>query len=217
MNYNVNEIKELLKFFNPEHFTEDDIDKFIEDFGNQNCVPNFTWDAGATKCVIIPCNYDYVIKIPFDGERDWENDDAFRYYYNGGGEEGWNYCELEQEYWYEKIEGSEFSKFFIMPESLDVNPNWPIYIQPKVDVCSECQGKPHYSSVDSLYKVRTEVGSVTYLPDTWLAVVLENLNNDLDKLNEFIDFLDEFSDLRMDNLGFIGNQAVIIDYAGFGD
>ena len=56
------------------------------------------------------------------------------------------------------------------------------------------------------------------LPDTWLATCLENLNNNIEKLDEFIHFIkSNFSDLHSGNLGYLGNQAVILDYAGFAD
>ena len=220
MNYNVNEIKEMLNFFNPEHFTDEDVDIFIEEFSNQNCHPEFTWEAGCTKCVIIPDNRDYVIKIPFDGSYDYYDDENgnFVYFYNGGGEEGWDYCELENEYWIDKIQDSEFSQFFLFTQMINVN-NWPIYVQEKVVTVQEEFNRTHYSSINSLYKVRESgTSSRVDLPDDWLAVCLENLNNDIDKLNEFIDFLkDNFSDLHIANIGYCGNQAVILDYAGFDD
>lgn len=220
MTYNINEIKDLLSFFNPEHFTDEDVDFFIDELNQQNCVPEFNWEAGATKCVIIPNNYDYVIKIPFDGEINYEENEEgnFRYYYNGGGTEGWDYCELENEYWIDIIQHSDFSQFFLCPKSIDVG-NWPVYIQPKIVPCNE-NIKERYKSIDSVYKVRTEskMYNHTRLPDVWLAACLENLEGDIEKLDEFIIFLkDNFSDLHEGNIGYLGNQAVILDYAGFND
>ena len=221
MNYNVNELKDMLKFFNPEHFTDEDVDNFVSELGLVNCVPEFNWEFGATKCVIIPENRDFVIKIPFDGEITYEDSEEgdFRYYYNGGGKEGWDYCELENEYWADLIEGSEFKQFFLRPEAIDVNENWPIYIQPKVVPCNE-NVKRHYLDIDSIHRVRTEskMFKQVSLPDTWLATCLENLNNNIEKLDEFIHFIKtNFSDLHSGNLGYLGNQAVILDYAGFAD
>lgn len=217
MNINLNEIKQYLKNFNPEHFTEDDVDYFISEISLKDSTPDFNWETGATKCVLIPDNRDYVIKIPFDGEMDYFEDCKFRYFYNGAGWEGWDYCSLEQEYYIELIKGSEFEEFFLCPESIDAHRDWPIYVQPKITPCAEAEGR-HYKSIDSLYTVREEgiSSKIRDIPDIWLATCLENMNNDVDKLNRFTDFLKEnFNDLHTGNIGYLGDRAVIIDFAGF--
>lgn len=222
MDINFNEIELYLKNFNPEHFTEEDVDNFI--CGMSKDVPDFNWEYGATKCVIIPENRDYVIKIPFDGELDFndefeeeERDDGyFRYFYEGGGEDGWDYCQLEQEYFYEYLEESEFRDFFLVPETVNVKKDWPVYIQEKAIPYQEASG-PVYKSTDSLYEVRTSgISSYTRIPDLWLAVCLENLNNDIEKLREFLNFLqDNFSDLHEGNIGYRNGHAIVLDYGGF--
>lgn len=218
MNYNVNEIKEIFSFFNPEKFTDEDVDDFIDELANHNCVPEFSWELGATKCVIIFYNRDYVVKIPFNGKMEWDydtDDYEFQYFYNGGGKEGWDYCQLEQEYYIDIIENSGFEQFFLKNEAIKVG-NWPIYIQQKISECCENYPAPRYRSVDSLYRVRTESKEKTKLPDEWLAVCLENLNGNIEKLDEFISFLkNNFSDLHRGNIGYIGHQAVVLDYGGY--
>lgn len=215
MTYNVNEIQNLLDFFNPEHFISDDVDQFIDEIGMQDYVPEFTWEAGATKCVIIPCDYDYVLKIPFDGQIDeFEEYPEFKYFYNGGGEEGWDYCELEVAFYEGIIKEKGFQQFFLPIEQV-YGTNWPIYVQQKAAVFDYNVIR---SSADSLERVKTEVKKPVSVPDEWLAVCLENLDGDIDRLNEFVDFLREnFHDLHCGNIGYLGNQAVIIDYAGYDD
>ena len=218
MNYNVKDIERFVKNFNPEHFTEEDVEDFVYELSKKE---DFNYAYGATKCVIIPNETDYVIKIPFDGYIDFDEDghQDFYWFYNGGGEEGWDYCWLEKEYYNEIIEDSEFKDFFLIPEYVYTNITpWPIYIQKKAALCEdEKEGKVRYSSIDSLYKVRTE-SKVTRcnLPDTWRAVALENLNGDIEKLDRFLTFLqNNFSDLHHGNIGYIDNHAVIVDFGGF--
>jgi len=216
MNINRDEIKQYLKNFNPEHFTEEDVDVFVSEINIGNTLPDFNWETGATKCVIIPEERDYVIKIPFDGEMDYYEERQFRYFYNGGGEEGWDYCLLEQEYFIEYIEGTGFEKFFLVPETIEIEKDWPVYVQEKVLPYLESEER-EYKSVKSLYTVRTSgISHQISIPEEWLAVCLENLNNDVDKLQEFITFLkDNFSDLHTGNIGYKNGQAIILDFGGF--
>lgn len=217
MNYNVNDIKNWFSFFNPMYFTDEDVDNFVEDLSNVKGFPEFDWEIGATKCCIIPYNTDYVIKIPFNGEMHWncyENIYNFQFFYNGGGEDGWDYCALEDEYFVEKIEGSGYEKFFLTAECVEVN-NWPIYIQQKVDIYNDVNV---YPSNESIVKVRTESkirGDVS-LPDIWMAIGLENFDGNIEALDDFLAFIsDNFTDLHSGNIGFLNDQIVIIDYAGY--
>lgn len=176
---------------------------------------DFSWDTGASKCVIIPTDEDYVIKIPFDGDWSYYPERNFCSFVSGGGE-GWDYCKLEQEMYEDIIISNPFSDFFLPNISIENN-KWPIYIQKKAIVFSETMEDP-YDSVESVYKVRTESKSRPYinLPDEWLAVCLENLNNDIEKLDEFLDFLlDNFSDLHQGNIGYLDGHAIILDYGGY--
>ena len=210
MTYNIDEIRESLSFFNPEDFSEYNVHVFIDEFDKHGTFSDFSWQAGVTKCVIIPKDRDYVIKIPFNGMNDY----GFVEFENGGGE-GWDYCELEQEHWDEIIEGSGFEEFFLKVESVYANDNWPIYVQQKAEDIrfSSCSPK----SVKTVREKSKIVGRVT-LPINWLATCLENLNNDIKKLDEFVEFLTKnFHDLHSDNLGYYNGHAVVFDYAGFDD
>lgn len=215
MNYNVNDIKKWLSFFNPEHFTDYDIDDFIDVLGRVEDFPEFNWEYGATKLCIIPEFEDYVIKIPFDGEVDYQGDN-FTYFYNGGGEEGWDYCALEDEYFVDKILDSGYEKFFLTTDCITVN-GWPIYIQEKVTVHKDSKIIPAPSK-ESVARVRKESKmkrSVPF-PTNWVAIALENFDNDIDALDDFLGFLFEnFTDLHSGNIGYKGNQVIILDYAGY--
>ena len=219
MNYNVNDIKDWFSFFNPEHFTDKDVDNFIEDLNNVIGFPEFSWEIGATKCCILPCGANYVIKIPFDGEMNWDYEERnykFEFFYNGGGQEGWNYCALEDEYYADIIEGSGYEKFFLMSDCVIVN-GWPIYIQQKVDICGECSTSV-YPSDEAMRKLRAEsnLRREVSFPDKWMAIGLENFNFNVKELDYFLGFLrDNFDDLHSGNIGYFNDQIVIIDYAGY--
>ena len=215
MTYNVNEIQNLLSFFNPEHFTDNDTYQLTDEISMRDCAPEFSWESGATKFVIIPENCDYVIKIPFNGQVDeYEEEPEFQYFYNGGGEEEWDYCDLEVAYYEGIIKEHGFQQFFLPLEQV-YGTNWPVYVQQKAEVFEYSKTR---SSAESLERVKSEVKQSTSLPDEWLAVCLDNLNGDMDRLNKLVFFLREnFYDLHCGNIGYLNGQAVIIDYAGYND
>ena len=217
MNYNVNDIKKWFKFFNPEHFTDSDVDNFVDDLSRVIGFPEFDWEAGATKLCIIPWDTDYVIKIPFDGEMQWDYDDKeyrFQYFYNGGGDGGWDYCALEDEYFVDKILGTGYEEVFLTTDCITIN-DWPVYIQQKVDTYNESNA---YPSNESMLKIRTESkvrGEVSF-PDIWMGIGLENFEGNIKKLDNLLRFLrDNFTDLHPGNIGYFNNQIIILDYAGY--
>ena len=164
MYYNVDEIKKSLSFFNPECFTDDDASFFVEEF-SLRYKKDFTWEAGATKCVIIPKEDDFVIKVPFNGRIGWEGE--FIDFENGGGE-GWDYCDLEQAYFEEDVKGTGFEKFFLVPEYICSINGWPVYIQPKINMYKKscC---PISSTGSSILTMKTKSKNIRFssLPDEW--------------------------------------------------
>lgn len=225
MTYSIEEIIEIFKEFNPEHFTAMDCNSlvtFIESKVNEKW--EWTWDEGATKCVIIPKKENFVIKVPFDGEihDSWfdEEEDEFTFFYNGGGYEGWNYCELEREYYDELIKDNEFKDFFLYPERINEK-GWPIYIQSKVSVYADLDFSNDFIKPESLKVINSflSIEERKHLPAPWLSIVLENLGKNIDKLNSFIEYLNaNFSDLHRNNIGISKDgHAVIFDYGGYGE
>ena len=216
MYYNVNDFKDYFENkFEPWHFTSNDVDDLVCDIEKNFPDFEFTFEMGATKCVIIPIKEDFVIKIPFDGENreideyhDWEE----FYQFTGGGAEGWDYCDQECAYYEDIIKGSGFEKFFL-PNSV-LGFNWPVYTQQKAEVCNEAYRETSKKSKEMVKEIKKTMRRC--FPNTWLELCLENLNYDVNKFKDFICFLDDnFSDLHSNNIGYLDNQAVIIDYAGY--
>lgn len=214
MDYNVNNFKE---FFNKKfiscHFTSSDVDDLVCEIEKNFPNFSFTFEEGATKCVIIPKEADYVIKIPFDGEyRDNEEEEEEFYMFTGGGQEGWDYCDQECAFYEDIIKGSGFEKFFLSNNVLSFD--WPIYTQQKAEVYVDSYRKTSNKSKQMVKEMKKSIW--TNLPNIWLELCLENFNFDVNKLKNFICFLDDnFSDLHRSNIGYVGNQAVVIDYAGY--
>lgn len=212
--------------FNDEgYFTEEDVDYLIEDI----LTDEFNYETGATKCVIIPDNTDFVIKIPFNGsivscsDCDEYASHCFRgccpkYGFKcGGGLNHDNYCALEEELYNKvKTEYSQFIDFFLPTIKICEVNDYPIYIQKKAEVF---ENKIYSTSENSKKKVESCNFPVS-APIEWLAKCLEDMNNDLEMYYDFLFMLSELEingDLHRGNVGYYNGHAVLIDYAGFRD
>lgn len=215
--------------FNDErYFTEGDVDYLISDIS----LENFNYETGATKCVIIPDEKEYVIKIPFNAITvsccDCDNYPGtgalcnatrcpFAHFEWGGGEKGDNYCELEVELYNQvKEKYNQFLDFFLPTIKICEIDNYPVYIQKKAEILDT---KTYPVSENSKETVRSNKQFIS-APIEWLAKCLEDMNNDLNMYNDFLDMLKDLGmsgDLHRGNVGYYNGHAVLIDYAGFMD
>lgn len=216
-----------IPFNNEGYFTEEDVDELISDI----TVDDFNYETGATKCVIIPEDTDFVIKIPFnatisscDDCEYWQEcfncnhscpNHSFK---NGGGSNHDNYCALEEElYSIIKKKYSQFIGFFLPVKKICEVDDYPIYIQKKAEIF---ENKIYPTSENSKEKVESCRSFLVTAPVEWLAKCLEDMNNDLDMYNDFLNMLidlDINADLHRGNVGYYNGHAVLIDYAGFRD
>lgn len=238
-----NELKEeVLKFvetfdLNAEgYFTEDDVDYFLskidENSTEKDYNLDYSYETGASKCVIIPENKDYVIKIPFNGrciynwydEMEEEEEEKYTGYEDFTGTEGvcnnYDYCSKEVDLFYEvKYDYPDYPEFkdFLLPikEITRVN-DYPIYVQPKATLFYASGINVSEESVKTVSSNTINISA----PIKWLAKCLEDLGNDLDLYEQFVQMLSDTGikrDLHSGNVGIYNNHAVIIDYAGFND
>lgn len=213
--------------FNEEgYFTEEQVDFLIDNIE----IEDFNYETGATKCVIIPYNTDYVIKIPFNAIvascQSCDEEDKyschrtycpFNHFEWGGGKEKDDYCALEVDLYAEiKEKYNKFKDFFLPTIKICEIDNYPIYIQKKAEILEE---KTYPVSENSKNTVRTCGRSVS-APIEWLAKCLEDMNNNLEMYNDFLFMLLDLGmagDLHRGNVGYYNGHAVLIDYAGFMD
>lgn len=214
--------------FNDEgYFTEEDVEYLISDIP----IDNFNYETGATKCVIIPDDADFVIKIPFNAiissclscekEKDYFNCTQsccpFNHFKCGGGLNHDNYCALEEELYNKvKTEYSQFIDFFLPTTKICEVDDYPIYIQKKAEVF---ENKIYSTSENSKKKVESCNFPVS-APIEWLAKCLEDMDNNLEMYYDFLSMLNKLGmngDLHRGNVGYYNGHAVLIDYAGFRD
>ena len=228
MNYNIEDIKNFVRTFELDSegfFTENEVYPFINSI-DRSIVPNFCWETGATKLVIIPIDTDYVIKIPFNANVDYFEFTGTLYSKDNKD----NYCEEEIEI-YNLAKTHHYQDFFLPIEhvySTELD-NYPIYIQEKAISFIDTNEADRENSYDMIKQIEIknirsaprfnqEAGLIYSLPVDWLASCLTILN-DINKLINFLMFLIDYdiTDLHRMNIGYIDNMPIIIDYGGFNE
>ena len=215
-----NEIREILDALHEGYFDELDQYSFDDDvlypFRDAYKKP-FKAANGATKGVLIFPDFGFVIKIPFifcDGDEMCGAQD---------GVNAWDYCSQEA-CRYEMAEEEGFWDIFLETDLLGEVNNHPIYIQPYAEVLSklDCQtyDSNHRSGIDvdrTLVKEIDDAENYTMLDSRWEADLLVKYGIEIFK--KFKKYLKDnwINDLRDENIGYVGKNPVLIDYAGFND
>lgn len=222
MSYNI-EMSNIIPFLagfeliNPNFFTDEDIDTFIGAIDWKK-TGVFDYEFGATKLVIIPANYDFVIKIPFNGG--WSSYSCEYEYFKCE-----NYCEEEIDIYY-NAKDNGFEQFFFPLKEIEYKNNI-VYIQEKVDnvYCDEeTKAYSNYDSKQIILDSRSKHSgrelsyALDKLPLDWEATCLDTLNGDILAFEDFIRFLSEYgiiNDLHEGNIGYKNGHPVIFDYGGY--
>ena len=162
-------------------------------------------------------DFGFVIKIPFifcDGDEMCGAQD---------GANAWDYCSQEA-CRYEMAEEEGFGDIFLETDLLDTVNNHPIYIQPYAEVLSKLDGQTydsnHRSGIDvdrTLVKEIDNAEHYAILDSRWEADLLVKYGIEIFK--KFKKYLKDnwINDLRDENIGYVGKNPVLIDYAGFND
>ena len=173
---------------------------------------------GASKFVILSDNWNEVIKIPFNGSFDWEQDDDNE----DGGEYHFNefitkdYCALEAAIYADAV-ALGVADFFAGTKYAGMTNDGitPYYVSERVYTFYDKEGRKNSktASEDSWNKAKKLKSA---LSKEWLALAIEWYGDAaVNDLLAFID-LENIYDLHSDNIGFRANGApVVLDYSGF--
>lgn len=233
MTYNKENILKMLSMapiYEGFEFHEGKNGDFFGSMDNDFC-NHYDYAYGATKLVLIPLNEkdDYVIKIPYTGsyyhESGYYNSDTIYYpprtdYYDyiaaDNDERSWDYCASEvKRYLLAEKEG--FAECFAKTKLLGYVNNYPIYIQEKCITFSDCKNKHKHSEEERL-KTSKCCNFYYGINKDWLTDFRLYYGEKF--LLKFINFINNMQwddDLRNENIGYIKNRPVLIDYAGFLD
>lgn len=183
----------------------------------------FETASGASKYVIIPDDGDEVIKIPFNGQKDgfyegeYEEDYIFFPFECAGVDNGWDYCQREVVI-ADAAEEEELEQCFAITRRIGFVNGYPIYAQEKAEVWSAAHNYNEYSEEkkSTTFEKCKRLG-VGCFNSCWLSDFLDYFGEDI--FQKFMKFIDKQSidDLHSDNIGYIGNRPVLIDYSGYWD
>ena len=202
---------------------------------NMKGVPYHT-TSGVSKCVFMfPDFPTLVVKIPFTGsgtENEDEYDKPYEDFYCasfGCGEHKlkrkWDYCEAETTVYKDAV-ASGVSDFFAETVCIGEIDNHPIYVQEIAtiyyDVCFdyECEysgedKRKNRSSIMEKSNNSLSECDCWIVNQVWLAAFIEEYG--ITAAIDLITFLksERVDDLHAENLGFIDDKPVIVDYASF--
>lgn len=203
------------------NFTEDDIDSLL------NGAPeDVDYAHGASKMVLIPDeDIGFVLKIPFNGRYDIaydEDDEPMDDYEFFGFEgarftsDGWNYCETEAII-YEMAKEAGIETCFAKTEYVGDIDGYPVYSQERAEIFYCRKNESEYSE-ETRSKTRDkckELNVESSINICWMTDFLAYYGEEM--LKTFMTFIfdNRIGDLHSDNIGYIGNRPVLIDYSGF--
>lgn len=205
-----------------DFFTSENVDGFLH-YLYYNCKDFSSGKAkcyyGASKCVIISDDLPYVIKIPFNGFWDWEEKQDIPFF-GAACDDGWDYCEAEENRFH-LAEEFHFQKYLAKTEFVHITKNGiRIYTQPKC-ISGLRRIKPgtlkFYKTIESKYQENRKEKTTIPIYDINWVITFVNLYG-YEELERFFDFLienDWDDDLSSDNVGYINDKPVLIDYCGY--
>ena len=201
---------------------------------------DYDYASGITKAVIMPYDESFVIKLPFKGSYEDlydENDEIVDTFVEfnvpnlSESSHSTDYCAREL-YLYHKAKQAKVSEVLIKNTYIGTINDEPVYIQPRVttfhgyyaDVFddndideSAVHTKDEINSmIKSCEKSRYTYYSCNRLFNMWLVDVRNYYGEKrfVNILNFIEDYLD---DLHTENIGYLGDKPIILDYAGFYD
>ena len=215
-------VQALLDFFNDcyldEDLTEDNYFDNVIELLPKNV--SFKFFSGATKLVILFPGADYVVKIPFNGQYTYSDEDELVYWEFENGSDGccWDYClgEVERYAYAEEI-GLE--TFFAKTELIGHVHGHPIYIQERATIYEDVANEKEKNSYERRKSAKELCNHKGYscFNGLWISDLQDYCGGPDDELFcNFMDYVTAYiSDLHMGNVGYIDGKPVLVDYSGF--
>lgn len=185
---------------------------------------NFILASGVSKVAIIPKEKNYVIKIPYYGKYRKSNGiKCFDPYFSSISKSS-DYCKSE-EIIYNKAKANGLDTFFAEIEQIGKIKSIPIYVQRKAVIFEDV----YYPEDDeeenlnerevSIFKTITtkysDLVEDEYLPISWMKDFIFSYGElAFDKLYNFLSD-NNIQDLHSENIGYICEKPVLVDFSGF--
>ena len=212
-------ILNLLSTFNLKHLSKCNFMKKLQALDD-----NFILASGVSKVAIIPKEKNYVIKIPYYGKYRKSNGiKCFDPYFSSISKSS-DYCKSE-EIIYNKAKANGLDTFFAEIEQIGKIKSIPIYVQRKAVIFEDV----YYPEDDeeenlneheiSIFKTITtkysDLVEDEYLPISWMKDFICSYGElAFDKLYNFLSD-NNIQDLHSENIGYICERPVLVDFSGF--
>ena len=212
-------ILNLLSTFNLKHLSQYNFMKKLQALDD-----NFILASGVSKVAIIPKEKNYVIKIPYYGKYRKSNGiKCFDPYFSSISKSS-DYCKSE-EIIYNKAKANGLDTFFAEIEQIGKIKSIPIYVQRKAVIFEDV----YYPEDDeeenlneheiSIFKTITtkysDLVEDEYLPLSWMKDFICSYGElAFDKLYNFLSD-NNIQDLHSENIGYISERPVLVDFSGF--
>ena len=212
-------ILNLLSTFNLKHLSQYNFMKKLQALDD-----NFILASGVSKVAIIPKEKNYVIKIPYYGVYRKSNGiKCFDPYFSSISKSS-DYCKSE-EIIYNKAKANGLDTFFAEIEQIGKIKSIPIYVQRKAVIFEDV----YYPEDDeeenlneheiSIFKTITtkysDLVEDEYLPISWMKDFICSYGElAFDKLYNFLSD-NNIQDLHSENIGYICERPVLVDFSGF--
>ena len=212
-------ILNLLSTFNLKNLSQYNFMKKLQALDD-----NFILASGVSKVAIIPKEKNYVIKIPYYGKYRKSNGiKCFDPYFSSISKSS-DYCKSE-EIIYNKAKANGLDTFFAEIEQIGKIKSIPIYIQRKAVIFEDV----YYPEDDeeenlneheiSIFKTITtkysDLVEDEYLPISWMKDFICSYGElAFDKLYNFLSD-NNIQDLHSENIGYICEKPVLVDFSGF--
>ena len=212
-------ILNLLSTFNLKHLSQYNFMKKLQALDD-----SFILASGVSKVAIIPKEKNYVIKIPYYGKYRKSNGiKCFDPYFSSISKSS-DYCKSE-EIIYNKAKANGLDTFFAEIEQIGKIKSIPIYVQRKAVIFEDV----YYPEDDeeenlnerevSIFKTITtkysDLVEDEYLPISWMKDFICSYGElAFDKLYNFLSD-NNIQDLHSENIGYICERPVLVDFSGF--
>lgn len=212
-------LDEILSIVTEECLLEDLTDKNFEyvvvfPFCSKYKETPVTWDMGATKGVLIFETLNFVLKFPFVGEEDEDEDDGISYFSGAECKNQWDYCESEViKYKQAKEEGLE--NIFLEIKKIAIIDNCPIYYQKFANAFKDDGSSSSSKEQQENASKICEEGDYTCFNKWWMGDVI-NIYGEI-VLKKLLNFLRTkgIGDLHDGNIGYKDCLPIILDYGDF--
>lgn len=182
-----------------------------------NLPDNFDYNYfyGVSKLCLIPKGSDYVIKIPFNTEwYDWDREYVYFFNANHDDNRKWDYC-MSELLIYNLAKKEKIEKIFCKTRFLGCVNNYPIYIQERANPIYLMDGIRYSDHRTDRISEYCHQRNFQIFHSVWMADALEYYGQKI--FNNAMSFIkyNHINDLHNENIGYIGNRPVLIDFSGY--